>query len=221
MSASLIWGYVHILVFVFWLGADVGVFTGAWLSRDASRSFEARSAYLRVSLAVDLLPRSMFAIILPVGLHLTAALGLYAIPAWLFAASWTLAVAWIATILFIFFREGSVVAHALAKAQMAGEFVLGIIIGGIGLMSLLGDGPIREGWLAGKIVLLGLLFFIAIVLELAFRPALIPFMEIGTDGSTPQRERRYSNAVNRALAVVVVLYLTLAVIAWFGKVKPF
>lgn len=221
MSSALIWGYVHILVFVFWLGADVGVFTGAWLSRDASRSFEARSAYLRVSLIVDLLPRSMFAVILPVGLHLTASLGMYAIPTWLFVASWTLAIAWISAILVIFFREGSVVAHGLAKLQMAGELVLGLVIGGVGILSLLGNGPIREAWLAGKIVLLGLLFFIAIVLELAFRPALVPFMEIGTEGTTPDREQRYSSAVNRALAVVVILYLTLAVTAYLGKVKPF
>lgn len=221
MSNALIWGYVHILILVFWLGADVGVFTGAWLSRDATRSFEARSAYLRVSLIVDLLPRSMFAIILPAGLHLTASLGMYAIPIWMFAAAWALAAAWIAAILTIFLREGSVVAHGLAKVQLAGEFVLGIVIGGIGLASLLGNGPIREGWLAGKIVLLGLLFFIAIVLEFAFRPALIPFTEIGTEGSTPEREQRYSSAVNRALVIVILLYLTLAVIAWFGKVKPF
>jgi len=221
LNNALAWGYVHILIFVFWLGADIGVFTGAWLSRDPTRSFEARSAYLRVSLIVDLLPRSMFAIILPAGLHLTASLGMYTIPTWLFAASWTLAAAWIAAIFTIFLREGSVVAHGLAKVQIAGEFVLGVVIGGIGLASLLGDGPIREGWLAGKIVLLGLLFFIAIVLELAFRPALAPFMEIGTQGSTPDRERRYSTAINRALIVVIVLYLTLALIAWFGKVKPF
>jgi hypothetical protein len=221
MSTALFWGYIHILVFVFWLGADVGVFTGAWLSRDASRSFAERSAYLRVSLIVDLLPRSMFAIILPVGLHLTAALGLYVVPGWLFGASWVLAAAWITAILIIFLREGSIVAHRLAKVQMAGEFVLGLVIGGIGLMSLLGNGPIREGWLAGKIVLLGLLFFIAIVLELAFRPALVPFMEIGTEGSTIEREQRYSSTINRALAVVILLYLTLAVIAYLGKVKPF
>jgi len=221
MSNVLIWGYVHILVFVFWLGADVGVFTGAWLSRDPSRSFDERSAYLRVSLIVDLLPRSMFAIILPVGLHLTAALGMYTIPGWLFAASWLLAAAWIAAILIIFLREGSVVAHALARVQIVGEFVLGTVIGGIGLVSLFGNGPIREGWLAGKILLLGLLFFIAIVLELAFRPALVPFVEIGTEGSTPERERRYSSAVNRALAVVIVLYATLAATAYLGKVKPF
>lgn len=221
MSGALHWGYIHILVFVFWLGADVGVFTGAWLSRDASQSFEARSAYLRISLIVDLLPRSMFALILPVGLHLTAALGMYEIPFWLFAASWALAVAWIVAILVIFLREGSVVAHTLARLQMAGEFVLGIVIGGIGIASLLGNGPIREGWLAGKIVLLGFLFFIAIVLELAFRPALVPFVEIGTEGSTPAREQRYSAAVNRALAIVILLYLTLAAVAYLGKVKPF
>lgn len=221
MSAALIWGYVHILMLVFWLGADVGVFTAARMSTNPSRSFEARSALLQVAMIVDILPRLMFAIALPVGLQLTDALGMYPIPTWELVGAWILAAAWSALIVTVFLREGSVLATRLASVQLGAELLLGLVIGGVGLQSLLGNGPIGEAWLAAKIALLGLLFFIAIALELAFRPALAPFMEIGSEGSTPQREQRYTTAVNRALLVVIVLYTVLAAAAFLGKVKPF
>ena len=41
----LVWQYLHILLFVFWLGGDVGVWLSMAFVRDARLSFETRARW--------------------------------------------------------------------------------------------------------------------------------------------------------------------------------
>ena len=53
-----VWGYIHILLFVFWLGADVGVFVSAIFAKNPKYSFETRMTVLQAGMTVsDLLTK--------------------------------------------------------------------------------------------------------------------------------------------------------------------
>ena len=221
MEPYLVWGYVHILLFVFWLGADVGVFLSAVRAKDSSKSFETRLALMKLGMTVDLFPRTCFALIIPVGLHMTRDLGLYDVPGWMLIGAWILAAVWISAFITGYRNEGKPIAITLAKAQLIFQVILGLFVFGVGVTSLMNGAPLVDTWFAVKITLFGLAFFAAVGIDFAFTPAFKPFMEIGTEGSTPEREALFTKHVNHTLAWVLTLYVLIALIAFVGKVQPF
>lgn len=220
MEPYLVWGYVHILLFVFWLGADVGVFLSAVRAKNSELSFESRAAIMKLGLTVDLFPRTCFALIIPVGLHMTRDLGLYPVPGGLLVGAWILAALWIAAFMTAHKNEGKPIAITLAKGQFVFQLIMGVLITCIGVMSLLNGTPLPDTWFAVKITLFGLVFFAAVGIDFAFTPAIKPFMEIGTEGSTPEREALFAKHVNHTLVWVLSLYVLIALVAFVGKVKP-
>lgn len=216
-----VWGFIHILLFVFWLGADVGVFVSALFAKNSKYSFETRMTVLQAGLIVDTFPRICFALIFPVGLHLTAALQLYPIEPWLFVVAWAVGLAWVGVIFTIGANQGKPIAETLNKVQFAFQAVMGLIFTIIGLNSLAADAPIDQPWFAVKILLFGLVFWAALAIDLCFRPFLVPFMEIGQHGSTPEREEAVRRAIDNTLIAVSTLYVLIFAIAFIGKVKPF
>ena len=216
-----VWGFIHILLFVFWLGADVGVFVSAIFAKNPAYSFETRMTVLKAGLIVDTFPRICFALILPVGMHLTRELNLTPIPSWLLWSSWAVAIAWIAAIFAINANQGKPIAEALSKVQFGFQSVMGLCFTVLGLNSLITDDPIFQTWFAVKSLLFGLVYWAAMAIDLCFRPFLAPFMEIGQHGSTPEREEAVTRAINNTLVAVSTLYVLIFIIAFLGKVKPF
>ncbi len=221
MEPYLVWGYVHILLFVFWLGADVGVFLSAVRAKDSSMSFETRLALMKLGMTVDLFPRTCFALIIPVGLHMTRDLNLYPVSSGMLVGAWLLAAVWIAAFVTGYRNEGKPIAITLGKAQLIFEVIMGFLIVGIGVASLMNGAPLADTWFTVKITLFGLAFWAAVGIDYAFTPAFKPFMEIGTEGSTPEREALFSKHVNHTLVWVLTLYVLIALIAFVGKVQPF
>ena len=215
------WGFIHILLFVFWLGADVGVFVSALFAKNPKYSFETRMTVLQAGMIVDIFPRICFALIFPVGLHLTNALQLYPIDTGLFVTGWVIGLAWIVVIFTIGANQGKPLAEHLSKLQFGFQAVMGLIFTVLGLNSLVADAPIDQPWFATKILLFGLVFWAALAIDLCFRPFLAPFMEIGQRGSTPEREEAVSRAINHTLVAVSTVYVLIFAIAFIGKVKPF
>jgi hypothetical protein len=220
VQGYLIWGYIHILLFVFWLGADVGVFIAAAMARNAKRSFEARMTLIRLSMLVDFFPRVCFALILPVGLHLTKALNLYPISTQLLIVGWALAAYWLGSLIIVARNEGNPLALNVGRLAMVSHAVVGLIFVVLGLNSLATGAPLEETWFALKLLLYGLVFWAAIAIDVCFRPFLVPFMEIGQHGSSPEREEAVTRAINNTLVAVSTLYALIAAIAFIGKVKP-
>lgn len=221
MTSAFIWGYVHILLLVFWVGADVGVFMCAKVASTTRYNLETRNALFTVLGDIDLLPRFCFALTFPSGLTLIDALGLYAPPVWALLLAWALGGAWVLAI---------ALAHKSPKASWVGVFrpvqhwgqgVFGAGLLSAGIASLTGGVPVAEKWLAAKILGLGLVCFIAMAMSIVSRPFDRAYTQINTTGSTPEMEAVVRRSMGTTLGVVLILYATLLVIAFIGKVKPF
>jgi hypothetical protein len=216
LYAILVW--VHILLFVFWLGADLGVYIAAIWAKNPALSFAERAILLRIAAAVDLAPRLAFVLMMPVGLTLARRMGLPIGPPALLAI-WLLALAWLAGVLTLFRAHGSRLGRILARAQSGLLLIGGFGFGGWGI-ALLADGTIVPAWLAGKITLFGVIFFLAIGIDLAFGPMSQAFGRLAQEGSTPSVERAIRRPINKTLVIVTALYLVLLAISFLGTVKP-
>jgi len=215
-----IWGFLHILLFVFWLGTHVGVLVSLVMARNAKRSFEARLALNRLGLFLDVMPRACLALTLPVGLELTRKLNLYPISDQLAAVAWGLAAYWLVTLVVMKRKEGTALAVNLGRLRLISHLIVGLILVVIGMNSLATGAPLEETWYAIKLLLFGLVFWTSIAIEFCYQPFRAPFLEIGQDGSIPEREEAVSRAVNNTVWASAVMYILILAIAFIGSAKP-
>jgi hypothetical protein len=215
------WIFIHILLFVFWLGADLGVFICGQLVKRSDQSFDQRMLLVKVLSMIDMGPRTSFALMLPVGLQLSV--NMHLIPlgtpglvlCWLFSAVW-LAVTW-----GIPLNEGKPVALSLRKIQTLLLMIVTVVLVPVGAWSMFGEGPVISDWLSFKILVFGLICGLAILIDLTFIPVVAAFTELAEQGSTPEIETKITAGMNRVFAVVWVLYGALLISAYIGVTKSF
>ena len=215
------WKYLHLLLFVFWIGTDVGVLLLARKFRDASLSVDARVALLQQALVIDLLPRICFVIMLPAGATLARSAGLIEVPALHLAVLWVAAIAWLALGLTAAKNADKPAGPALQKAHWTVLALIGLaLIAGGGWLTAAGL-PDTAPWLGAKLVLYGLVCLAAIGIDWAFMPIGPATVKLVTEGSSPALEATITATVNRALLFVYTLYALVLGAALIGVAKPF
>ena len=219
MDTHALWAYLHILLFVYWLGADAGLWLAMSFIRNERLSFETRSTLIRLAFYIDLFPRISFALILPVGLHLARNLDLAPIGPGLLAAAWIVGIAWSALHLAVVAWKGRPAARRLLAVNKVYEALAGALCIGIGIRSLATGAPIEAGWFALKILLFGTIFWIILAIDTVFQP-FTTLLRMGPQGSTPQAEARVRRLTGQTMAWAVFMYAVVALVAFLGRVKP-
>jgi hypothetical protein len=214
-----VWTFVHILLFVYWLGADLGVFLLAKAAQRSDLTFDQRVLALRMALKIDIMPRLSFALMFPVGLELAAARGLVEPGAGVRAISWAASAVWVAIVIAMTRSEGPA-ADPLRRANAVLHWLLFVVVTAIGATSVLGLGPFPSGWLGWKILLFGLIFFCGIMIDREFAPVSPAFARLGAEGSTPAIEQDIRGAIDRSIRWVLALYTLVLVIAFLGTARP-
>jgi hypothetical protein len=213
------WLFIHILLFVFWLGADVGVFLSLVFVKDRRLGFEARATVIRLAFWIDVFPRIAFAMMIPVGVQLATALGVLPERAAILPVAWTLGLGWCALHGLIYLWRGRPTAVALRRANVAFEAVCGVTLVGIAVASLTGAGPIHSGWFAWKLLLFGAVFLVVVGIDTRFQP-FTTLLAAGPNGLTPEREAAITRMTNQTLLWALLLYALILAIAWLGFFKP-
>jgi hypothetical protein len=215
-----VWKFIHILLFVYWLGADLGVFLLAKAARRSDLTFDQRAISLRMAMKIDILPRLSFALMFPVGLELSAARGLVEPTLALRALSWAVSAAWVAIVIGMLRAQDAKHAAALKHANVVLHWALFLVVVSVGLTSVLGHGPFPTGWLGWKILLFGLIFFCGIMVDREFDPVSPAFARLAAEGSQPDIEQIIKGAIDRSIAWVLALYALVVVIAFLGTARP-
>ena len=221
MSEHEFWRYLHILMFVFWLGTDMGVMISAKRAVNRQLSVDARLTLLQSALVIELLPRTMWVAALPLGVQLSHYLGLVTvstpvlIAVWLFAVLW-----WIVNFGGAYYLEQPL-GLKLARINRWVTGLLGVTLIVIAVIAHLQQTLITTPWLAAKIGLYGFIQLTILGIELTFVPVGGAFARLVTEGSTPEVEAQISATMQRSLVFVYVTYLLIAVVALIGVAKPF
>jgi len=212
--------YAHLLLFVFWLGTDVGVFALALALKRRTYSYEQRALMMRMSLTIDMAPRMAMITISPVGLHLADRAGLVQIPGALFVLIWGLAIMWMAGEWTAFRRMGrpDAVRVYIINGIFMAIFCLSLV--GLGISSVTSGWPIVFPWLALKVLLAGLVFLVSIMMAVFYAPLEGIFERMAAEGSSDALEAEIRSQVNKGAIFTVILFLLLATIAFLGLAKP-
>jgi len=212
--------FVHVLLFVYWLGGDLGVFTLAWSLKNQRYSVEQRIVLMRLSLTIDMIPRVCMATIAPVGLYLAKQSGLVDYPGWVLAVLWLTAAIWITAEVIAFKNHGTPL--AIKMYIVTGVIFAGLFFGftGFGAYSLLNGTPFLSVWLSLKVLLFGLIFMVSILMAVFYAPLEAIFDEMAEQGASAALEEKVVRQVNRGAFFTVLLFVLLAAMGFLGLAKP-
>ncbi|MFZ1624318.1 MAG: hypothetical protein WAU48_05980 [Gammaproteobacteria bacterium] len=221
MSGYLIWKYAHILMFVFWVGTDMGVFLAARRCTDAKLSFGSRVTLLHMALRIELLPRTMWKAALPFGVMLSRDMGLLTIPTTVLAAIWIFSLGWWAISMTGAWFYDKPFGHRLGRITNKLTLVVGCSLILLALSSWAGYGPIvaDAGWLQLKVALYGLINLFVIWMIVAFDPLGAAFGRLAVEGSGPEIEAIISKAMGRSTVIIWATYLLIMLVGLIGTAK--
>ena len=210
--------FLHVLLFVFWLGTDVGVFLAAKISEKPELSVETRSTVLGLGMVLDRLPRSALALIVPSGLQLAVMSGQLTLPGPMLPLAWAIALLWLAALWAGFLNPQTPTEQKAMLFNFAMNAILAVLVLAAGVW-LLTAGSVA-GWLAIKIIIVGLIFVCGVTLDVLFKPAVEAFVGITTSGASDELNAAYSKAIGPVYLAVLAIYALVLAAAWLGIAKP-
>ncbi|MCC5581284.1 hypothetical protein IMZ11_37340 [Microtetraspora sp. AC03309] len=223
------WIVLHLTLFVFWLGGDLGVFYSSRFVLKASLTPQARATALAVMSGLDLGPKVCLVLFLPSGVTLMAldphgasAFGIPLFPWWFVAATWVFALAWLAVTVTEHRTHGRFPMVRMADWAIRIGVIAAMACSAIYTLAAAEPFGVTTNprWLGGKI----LLYTLAIIAGLGIRRTLRPFgPAFGTlmaTGSTPEVERTLKKSVDGCLPYVWVIWASVLAAAALGVLKP-
>lgn len=221
MSEFDFWKYLHILMFVFWIGTDLAVFLSAKKSTDAKLSIETRFLLMHVALRIELLPRTVWKAALPLGVMLSVDMGLLDISSLGIAVVWVLSTLWWAISMTGAWYYQEPFGHKLGNLTNWLTGLVGVFLIAVAIASAAGAGPFDPDatWLLWKVGLYGLINLLIVAMLKVFDPLGVAFGQLAVDGSTPELEATISSVMSKSAVVIWATYATIALVGFIATTK--
>ncbi|MCB2107957.1 MAG: hypothetical protein KDE14_09670 [Rhodobacteraceae bacterium] len=213
--------FVHVVLFVYWLGPDWGVYVTSHYLAKPGLPIDERRRFLAAMLKIDLVPRSCLIVLPAVGLQLAADLGLspitggWLVLVWIFALSW-LVVSWL-----VYLRKGPMAGELLRRLDNGVRYVVAPLFIVAGSYALATGTLFEARWLAMKVALFGVIVALGLILRSFVGIWVIGFQRLAAEGPTAEIDTMFTAALVRAKPVVYVFWGASAAMAFLGIVKPF
>lgn len=213
--------FLHVLLFGYWLGSDLGVFfCDSQLTRE-DLSLDERLRVREIRRKVDMAPRTCAPLILPIGFTLALARGSQVSGGWLVLV-WALSLGWLAMLWIERLAAGTPRERSLGNINRVIWFAVAIAMSALGLYALLTGSPVVERWLATKIALYGLMVLAATwILRAADHWEPIFAMVRAGGALRVEGERRMKRNRINAGSAAATLWLVVLLIGFLGVAKPF
>ena len=217
---------LHLILFAYWLGADLGVFYASRFVTRPDLSIPARAVALKVVDVVDMAPRICLVLILPSGVTLMAAseYGGEIFGGWPLLVIWIAGLSWLGLVIADHRRRPDRLGTLVHRTDLVVRLILVF-----GLLAVAGYTVVAERpfgvttnplWLAGKVAA----YAICIACGVGIRVRLAGFgpawATLVAGGTTPDVERRLERSLRGTLPFVFVIWALVIVAAVLGVVKP-
>jgi len=221
MSEFDFWKYLHILMFVFWIGTDLAVFLSAKKSTDPKLSIETRFLLMHIALRIELLPRTVWKAALPLGVMLSVDMDLLDISTFGIAVVWVLSTIWWAISMTGAWYYQEPFGHKLGNLTNWLTGLVGVFLIAVAIGSAVGAGPFDPDatWLLWKVGLYGLVNLLIVAMLKVFDPLGVAFGQLAVDGSTPELEATISSVMSKSAVVIWATYATIALVAFLATTK--
>ena len=211
--------YIHVLLFVYWLGADAGVYYSSGFVINTKLSRDARLTAFRIFVNLDMLPRYCLALMLTIGGILSEFVG-YEHPIWQMIAIVALGPTWVWVVYMVHAREGTVFGKRLA----IGDYYFRLFM----IFALIGSvvyhwttGPLRPfPWLAAKLLIFSFLIFCGFMIRRNLPPFIEGFKIMAATAVTAESDRKMHDGLMACRPYVWAIWAGVALSAFLGVWKP-
>ena len=211
--------FIHQLLFVYWIGPDIGVYYLSHRMTDPALSPEQRLAAAQVMGQVDLIPRVCLSLMLTVGGLLTEFVGIPH-PAWQMAGIVLLGPAWLILVLLVYLKQGTPQGAMLAKIDFwFRAFMIVAVLVSVGyswVTERLADTP----WVAGKLVLFAAILLFGLLMRLRVAPLVAGIGKMAAEGPSDENDTVMARSLARTKPYVLAMWLCLLMAALMGVVQP-
>ena len=146
--------FFHVLLFGYWLGADLGVYyCDSQLVRD-DLDLDERLRVRKIRLKLDMVPRTCLILILAFGFTLALQYSSPVTGNWL-ALVWVVSLVWLWVVWRIHFMTGTPEGNRLAQWDIWWRYLVSVSLIFLGLYCIINGGPISDNWLSFKLILFG------------------------------------------------------------------
>jgi hypothetical protein len=210
----------HILLFVYWLGGDIGVFYSATFVRDRTLSVEGRRIALRILAWVDQIPRYCLVLMLPVGYTLALRIGVVRLPPTFMVILWVVGIVWLWAVWAIHHYQGTPLGERIRKVDLGWRYVLlfGLLFDA--WQGFTGTGHLLTDWVSLKFLLLAAMLFCGIMIRTLGKPMGPALKQVFATGSTPELEATIQRTAGRTRPFVLAIWALLVIAAYVGISKP-
>ncbi len=214
MSSFLALKYLHLVLFAYWLGGDLGTFLASRQVVNTELNPESRRTALRIMLACDMGPKLAMPLVLPTGLNMAAVSGLLPLSAAALALIWGVCLCWFAWVLTIYRKEGSALAGRLTQFDL--YFRIALIALLLAWAASLAASATPPVWVLLKLFIFALLVTCGIAIRFnlkTFKPA---FAQMMSDGANKRSDTAMRLSLQRCQPWVWCIWAGLFVAAALG-----
>ena len=211
--------YIHVLLFVYWLGGDAGVFYSSRFVLNSNLSRDARLTAFKIFVNLDMLPRYCLALMLTVGGILAEFIG-YEHPMWQTIAIVALGPIWVWVVHTIHVKEGTEFGKTLATLDRYFRlFMIFALVASVAYHWT--TGPLRPyPWLAAKLLIFAFLIFCGFMIRIKIPPFVEGFKVLASGGATPDSDRLMKEGMGASIPYVLLIWAGVAISALIGILKP-
>ena len=217
--AHTIWLIVHLVLFAYWLGGDIGVFYSTRMILNRSNTPDQRFMASRIMLWIDLLPRLCLSMMLTVGGILSEYVGV-SHPPWQYAMIVVLGPVWFTVLLVMHFKHNASFMPMLTKLDLWFRWFLIVAIVASVWWSLstgrLDDAP----WLAFKLIVFAIMILCGVMIRIYIPGFIAGVRALGQGSITTEHDDAMKRSIHRVRPWVFTIWAGLIVEAFLGIYKP-
>jgi hypothetical protein len=210
---------LHIMLFCYWLGGDVGVFYSSNFVVNGDLSRETRLIAARIMLGCDLVPKVCMTLMLTVGGILTEFHGVYH-SSWQMLLILLLGPFWLIMVLTIHFKHNAAYIPLLTKFDFYFRWVLvaAIILSTAYAVSV---GRLEDNsWIAIKLLGFAFLVFCGLMIRINLSGFSTTYIKILESEYTQEDNQRMADSLKAVKPWVVTIWVVLVIEAALGIAKP-
>ncbi|MEZ5498246.1 MAG: hypothetical protein R3E77_02325 [Steroidobacteraceae bacterium] len=211
--------FLHILLFVYWLGGDAGVYYSSRFVINPKLSRDARLTAAKIFADLDMLPRYCLALMLTVGGLLSEYVGVRHEP-WMLVAIVLLGPVWIVMVHLVHVKQGTAAGQTLARIDMYFRWLVVLaILASVGYSWSSGR-LAPYPWLAAKLLIFAGLIVCGLMIRINLPQFMAGFRQLAASGATADSDRDMIDGMAKCQPYVWLIWAGVAAAALIGILKP-
>jgi hypothetical protein len=210
---------LHQLLFVFWLGPEIGAYAWSRKVVNSELTPDQRIAAGNVMRTIDIMPRVCLSVMLTVGGILTEAVGIEH-PTWQLIGIILLGPVWLTIVLVAYAKDGTEMGATVNRLDLWLRWVLVFgILASVTYSTV--TGRLDEApWVGSKLILFSALIFFSIMLRMRMRPFFDGLDKLAADGPSEALNTEMASSHKRGQPFVMAIWACILIAAGLGVFQP-